>query len=164
MSVSVDLFSESDVAASSSASPSASSESVGEGGITAIIAAMASSNVFPSIKSLEIVSVCFLPGVLGFLDFAELLPTSLSDLDDLDSQAVTAPRPNELANEGMVYLDFADRIVGVRYIFALQELFMWRYARQVFEYTVLEKVACFGREKFVFVLGLYLYTCMISTP
>lgn len=96
------------MAASSSASPSVSSE----------------------FKSLEIVSVCFLPGVLGFLGLAEFLPTSFSDLDDPDSQAVTAPRPNESAIEGMVYLDLADRVVGVRCLFALQGLFIWRYARQ----------------------------------
>lgn len=114
MSASVDASSASDVAASSCASPFVSSESVGEGGITVITAAMASSNVFPSIMSLEIVTVCFLPDVLDLGDFAELLSASFSDLDDPDSQAVTAPRPNESANEGMVYLDLTKRVVGVR--------------------------------------------------
>ena len=144
---SADGFSESDVAASSSASPSASSDSVIDSGTTAMSASMASSNVLPSIMSLEIVIFFHFLGVLGFLDLAELPFMSFSDLDEPDSQAVMAPRPKGLVNEGMVDLNSVFRIVGVRWICASQEGFKGKYACQGLYCIVLCKCGVFLAEK-----------------
>ncbi len=98
MSPSVEAVSESDVAPSSSAS----SEPEGEVGIASMSAAMASSNVLPFMRSLEMVTVRSLPCSAGFLDFAELSVVSLPAWEDPESHPMRALRPSMLASEGTV--------------------------------------------------------------
>ena len=83
---------------------------------------MASSNVLPSTMSLEMVRVCSLLGFVRFFDLADLLAVSCSVFEDPESQAVMAPRPSELANEGMMLFSIGDRVVGMRSKFAEQDL------------------------------------------
>lgn len=97
-----DIVSDSAVASRSSASSSVSSDSVVEGGIAAIAAAMASSNVLPSIMSLESAIICSRPCFAPRLGLVGLLAVSWTAVEDPESQFERFLRLSISVSEGMM--------------------------------------------------------------